>query len=392
MITKVETPSGLKNLECSKCGQTFSGLESQTTSRCCDAPLLVNYHLQFSKNSLESRPWTMWRYLEVLPVLDTVNIISLGEGGTPLIKTTKNIEGLEKMVWLKDESQNPTGSFKARGLSLAISKAKEFGISQCIMPSAGNAGVAMAAYSAKAGMRSVVVFPKITPKIYLEECRAYGSEVILVDGLIGECGKTVNQINHNHEYFNISTLKEPYRIEGKKTMGYEIAEQFNWNLPDAILYPTGGGTGLIGIWKAFMEMKKLGWIKGNLPKMIAVQSERCMPVVNRWNNQNSTQIKPSIALGLNVPNPFGLELIIDCLKESNGSAVPVSESEIVKYMHKIWEDEGVLISPESASAFAAIPQLLKRNLLNCMDEILILHTGAGIKYLGNLSNSKLKYP
>jgi threonine synthase len=318
-----------------------------------------------------------------LPVSNPENIITLGEGGTPVFPLNAKINGLEKPVLVKEEGLNPTGSFKARGMSVAISKAKEFGIGNCITPSAGNAGVAMSAYCARANIRSTVVFPSITPKIYIDECKAYGAEVLLVDGLISECSRKVMEINSADEYFDVSTLKEPYRIEGKKTMGYEIAETLNWTLPDVIVYPTGGGTGLIGIWKAFHEMKQLGWIECALPKMVAVQSETCSPVVDTWENKaiNPSHYQASIALGLNVPNPFGVKLIMQCLKESGGTAVTVSEAEIHLALKVLNKKEGILVSPEGASAFAGVTKLVASGFLKPSDQILILNTGNGMKHL-----------
>jgi len=323
----------------------------------------------------------MWRYAELLPVINPDNIVTLGEGGTPILQLNTPMKGLIQNILVKDESLNPTGSFKARGLSLAISKAREFGIRKCIMPSAGNAGVAMAAYCARAGIESLVVFPSITPKVYTEECKAYGSQVMLVDGLINDCGVRVNEINRDGSYFNVSTLKEPYRIEGKKTMGFEIAEQLQWNLPEVIVYPTGGGTGLIGIWKAFQEMLELGWIKGPLPKMVSVQTENCQPIVDLWTNSQPHPIKPSIALGLNVPAPFGKDLVIESLRESNGIALSVSEAQIIEATDSIQQNEGILISPEGAAAFAAIRSLVNRGFIRESDKVLMLNTGGGIKNL-----------
>lgn len=375
----------MTELCCSRCSATYSPSELYGLSPCCKATLINKYELVLSREVLKDKPWTMWRYQELLPVLNPENIISMGEGGTPIFSLNSKIDGLEKQILVKDEALNPSGSFKARGMSVAISKAKEFGIKKCITPSAGNAGVAMSAYCARANIQSTVVFPAITPKIYIDECKAYGAEVILVDGLISECGKKVMEINSMGEYFDVSTLKEPYRIEGKKTMGYEIAEAMNWKLPDAIVYPTGGGTGLIGIWKAFRELQQLGWIEGLLPKMIAVQSEICSPVVDAWENKaiNPSRYQASIALGLNVPNPFGLELIMQCLKESGGAAVAVSENEIRLALTGLTKKEGILVSPEGASAFAGLVKLVESGFITPSAQILILNTGSGMKHLVN---------
>jgi threonine synthase len=241
----------------------------------------------------------------------------------------------------------------------------------------------MSAYCTKAGMEAVVLFPRLTPSVYIEECHAHGARVILVDGLINDCAIKAKEINRSGEYFDLSTLKEPYRIEGKKTMGYEIAESLNWKLPDVIVYPTGGGTGLIGIWKAFKEMQELGWIGDYLPKMVSVQSENCRPVVDHWEGKriSISTYQPSIALGLNVPLPFGKNLIMKCLRVSKGTAIAVSEADIKHWMHKIWQKDGILTSPEGASALAGISKLAKSGFLKPDDQVLMLSTGGGLKHL-----------
>ena len=301
----------------------------------------------------------MWRYLPMLPVFDRRNIVSLGEGFTPILylKTTADDLGLSYLV-MKDESMNPTGSFKARGMSMAISKAKELGITKCIVPTAGNAGGAMAAYCAKAGMKAVVVMPSHTPRSFRKECEMFGAEVILVDGLISDCGKKVREINANGEYFDMSTMKEPYRLEGKKTMGYEIAEQLAWNLPDVILYPTGGGTGLIGMWKAFEEMIEMGWIADRKPRMIAVQSENCQPIVETWNGRQpdaSAYVgKPTLANGLAVPNPFAEKMILRVLNESGGKPIAISESDIATASKGRWKERGVIRCPRRGGVVCGV--------------------------------------
>lgn len=358
---------------------------------CCHQPLLVSYDASFvmRKESLPFRPNNMWRYAEMLPVENECNVVSLGEGMTPLFS-------LEKMagrynfsdILMKDETSNPTGSFKARGISMAISKAKEFGIQQCIIPTAGNAGGALAAYCAKAGIKCTVVMPAHTPRIFKQECELYGAELLLVDGLINDCAKKVMEINKDGEYFDISTLKEPYRLEGKKTMGYEIAEQLDWELPDVIIYPAGGGTGLIGIWKAFKEMIAMGWIKGPLPRMIAVQSKKCAPILHalkdhvNWKNNFTPQ--PTIANGLAVPFPFGMDMMLQVLKESGGTAIAVEEEEIVDAVKEIARTEGLLISPEGAATWKALQHLQQRKIIDSSETILLLNTGSGYKYLENL--------
>lgn len=332
----------------------------------------------------------MWRYRELLPLLDDAFKVTLGEGFTPIVKVEKTADkyGFES-VFIKDESNNPTGSFKARGLGMAVSKANELGITHCIVPTAGNAGGALSAYCAKAGMKAVVVMPSITPKLFMDECRLHGAEVIVVEGLITEAGKKAGEIKKSSGYFDFSTLKEPYRIEGKKTMGYEIAEQFNWQLPDVIIYPAGGGTGLIGIWKAFKEMQTIGWIKGTLPRMIAVQSANCQPVVKAYddlngNKNNYENPKASLANGLAVPHPFGLDLMMKVISESNGMAVAVSEEKIITAVHELAKEEGVFVCPEGGATWAAMKKLKESGELNGNEKIVLLNTGSGYKYMDNL--------
>ena len=324
----------------------------------------------------------------MLPVFDPKNIVTLGEGFTPIFSL--DVLGKKNEIpnlFMKDESDNPTGSFKARGMSAAISKAKELGVTNCIVPTAGNAGSALAAYCAKAGMQATVVMPTHTPEVFKKDCQLYGAEVIFVEGLISDCAKRVAEINREGAYFDLSTMKEPYRLEGKKTMGYEIAEQFNWTLPDVILYPTGGGTGLIGIWKAFREMQDMGWIDGPLPKMIAVQTEACQPVVKTWRKEQANCKnyigQPTLANGLAVPNPFGEDLMMRVLKESKGTAVAVSDAKILDAVYEIGKKEGRLISPEGAALWAALPKLIDEEFIDKDEKILLLNTGTGYKYLDN---------
>ena len=278
------------NLTCSNCGAIYSGSSISSISPCCNKALLANYHLDdySSKELINTQDHSMWRYAPLLPIADRENIVSLKEGGTPII-SLDNLAAENNMasVLMKDESYNPAASFKARGLSAAVSKAKELGIDKLIIPTAGNAGAALAAYCAKAGMQCIVVMPEHTPDVFRKECVLFGAELILVNGLIDHCAKKVEEIKSSRDYFDVSTLKEPYRLEGKKTMGYEIAEQLHWELPDVIVYPAGGGTGMIGIWKAFQEMMKLGWINGPLPRMIAVQSQNCAPLALAVHNRSN---------------------------------------------------------------------------------------------------------
>lgn len=324
--------------------------------------------------------------MPMLPVFDKRNIVSLGEGFTPILnlKNTADKLGLLTLM-MKDESFNPTGSFKARGMSMAISKAKELGIRKCIVPTAGNAGGAMAAYCAKAGIKAVVVMPSHTPHAFKHEVEMFGAELVLVDGLISDCAKKVREINAGGEYFDMSTMKEPYRLEGKKTMGYEIAEQLNWSLPDVILYPTGGGTGLIGMWKAFDEMIEMGWIPDRRPRMIAVQAENCQPIVESWNGKqrDASEYKgrPTLANGLAVPNPFAEKMIMNVLKESGGRPIPVPEQEIVKAQKDVGRNEGCFIAPEGAALFVALKEMIRTNEVRANEKILLLNTGSGYKYI-----------
>ncbi len=332
----------------------------------------------------------MWRYFEVLPVMQRKNIVTLGEGMTPLLPLEKSAatHGFADLL-MKDESFNPTGSFKARGLSAAVSRAKELGIEKCIVPTAGNAGGALAAYCAKAGIGCTVVMPRHTPNIFKQECELYGAELILVDGLINDCAKKVAALMQTGAYYDVSTLKEPYRLEGKKTMGYEIAEQLNWQMPDVIIYPAGGGTGLIGIWKAFKEMIEMGWIDGShLPKMIAVQSMQCAPVVRAFYNAEGWKDgfvpQKSIANGLAVPFPFGMDMMQDVLHESNGFAYAVSEEEIIEGIKEFAKTEGILLSPEGAAVWKSLLHLRRMKIINSADKIVLMNTGSGYKYLENI--------
>jgi threonine synthase len=389
-----ETKSRIKSVYCSECGQRYDHFKLLTFAVCCGKPLLVDYDLSGkpSRLMLNGRPNTMWRYQEFLPVFSQENIVTLGEGFTPLIEiSAQAAEFGFNEVRVKDEALNPTASFKARGLSMAISKAREFGIKACVIPTAGNAGGALAAYCAKAGMEATVVMPKWTPAIFVQECRIFDAKVILVDGLINDCGKVAAEISRTTGAFDISTLKEPYRIEGKKTMGYEIAEQYNWQLPEVIIYPAGGGTGLIGIWKAFQEMKQLGWISGKLPRMVAVQSANCQPLVKAYDVQNGSQNsystpKPSLANGLAVPTPFGLDLMLRVIQESMGCALAVTEEDIIAAVHFLARKQGLLLSPEGAATWQAMIQLKKDGFLSGDENILLLNTGSGYKYLEHFAN------
>lgn len=333
----------------------------------------------------------MWRFSALLPVSNPRNQVSLGEGNTPLL----NLSNLSKQygfkrLTLKDEGLNPTGSFKARGLSAAISMAKENGVEACIIPTAGNAGVAMAAYCARAGMEAVVVMPRHTPDAFKDECQAYGAQLILVDGLISDCAGRVRQLNEQGHYFDVSTLKEPYRLEGKKTMGFEIAEQLAGQLPDVLVYPAGGGTGLIGIWKAFAELQQIGWLPPGqvLPRMVAAQAQQCCPLVRTFTGQqpNCSQYvgQPTIANGLAVPRPIGEPLMVQVLRESNGTALAISESDMVENTIELSANEGIFAAPEGGATWAAAKQLLHTGWIQPDEHVLLLNTGSGQKYMENL--------
>ena len=386
----VQSLTSLSHLQCSNCGRWYDAFQLQTFATCCNKPLLVQYNNEpISRNILRYRVANMWRYREMLPVLEDQNIVSLGEGMTPLLslKRTADKYGLTQLL-LKDEGQNPTGSFKARGLSAAVSKAKEFGIDTCIIPTAGNAGGALAAYCAAAGMNAIVVMPRHTPQMFKDECELHGAELVLVDGLISDCAKKVAEIKQTVECFDISTLKEPYRIEGKKTMGYEIAEQLNWELPDVIIYPTGGGTGLIGMWKAFHEMIALGWIQNKLPRMFAVQAENCQPIVQTWKgNQTNAKTyvgKPSVANGLAVPNPFGEDMILQVLKQSGGLPIAINDDAMIKSVKQLARDEGLLVAPEGGALLEAIVVLMRKEVVSPSEKIVLLNTGSAYKYFENI--------
>lgn len=391
MINRYKSGSLIDRMYCSKCLKTYNFSEIQTFATCCDKPLIFSYHLEkeTSKAIINKDIKSIWRYTSFLPILNSNNIISLGEGLTP---TTK-IEILGKQInqenlYLKDESSNPTGSFKARGISVAVSKLKELGIQKCIIPTAGNAGGALAAYCAKANIEATIIMPSHTPKIFKDECVLYGANLIIVDGLINDCGTKAKELNNNGDYFDMSTLKEPYRLEGKKIMGYEIAEYFNWDLPDFIFYPAGGGTGLIGIWKAFQEMIALGWIENKLPKMIAVQSSSCAPIQEAYKDSINWKEKfnpePSIANGLAVPYPFGMDLMLNVIKESHGEVCTIEEEKIKETVHLFSQKEGILISPEGAATYMALSHLKNKVAVGKEDRVLLLNTGSGYKYIENV--------
>jgi threonine synthase len=378
-------------LQCSKCGGQFSKKEIHNLSPCCSLPLFPRYDIEkgkvyFKKDSLINRPPTMWRYKEMMPVNYEENITTLGEGFTPLEPAGSLGKMLGfKNLYLKNESINPTGSFKDRGMSAAISKAREFGLNKISIPTAGNAGGATAAYTAKAGQEAFIFMPDDTPKAFQVECEQYGAHVEMIDGLISDCGKIIAERKDQEGWFDISTLKEPYRVEGKKTMGYELAEQLNWELPDVIIYPTGGGTGIIGMWKAFDEMEKLGWIGSHRPKMISVQSEGCAPIIRAFEQGKDTadffENPETSALGLRVPAAIGDFLILKAIRESNGYALTVSDKELMDNVKMIGKHEGIFSSPEGGATVATLPKLLDLGVINSKDRIVLFITGSGLKYV-----------
>jgi threonine synthase len=388
------TGSLLTQLRCPECGEIYKASTVQTVCNngTCNSSLFAEYQLDdtLSKEMLIGRPANMWRYREFLPVIDPANIVTLGEGFTSILplQNLQSIAGDIQVYW-KDESGNPTGSFKARGISAAVSKAKELGIDTMVTPTAGNAGGALAAYAARAGIKAVVYMPKLTPKLFKDECRLYGAQLIEVNGSISDCGKLANDEAIKNGWFQVSTLKEPYRLEGKKTMGYEIAEQFNWQLPDVILYPTGGGTGLLGIWKAFDEMERMGWIGSERPRMVAVQSESCNGIVKAFHREHSvsefTDGGFTIANGLRVPKPYADKLILKVLRQSRGNAICVSDTDMEAALKEIARNEGMLIAPEGAALWHAFKQLKAGGWLRSGQTVLLLNTGSGYKYLENIS-------
>lgn len=392
MITELDTHTLLTGLQCPECGTFHEADIVQTVcvNESCRSTLFAQYNLTgISKDILLGRPATMWRYKEFLPVADERHIVTLGEGFTPIIpvENLKSFTAGNDVFW-KDESGNATGSFKARGISAAVSKAKELGIDTIAVPTAGNAGGALAAYAARAGIKAVVYMPKLTPQVFKDECRLYGADLVEIDGNISDCGRLVNEQALIHGWFQISTLKEPYRLEGKKTMGYEIAEQFDWQLPDAIFYPTGGGTGLIGIWKAFDEMEQMGWIGSKRPRMVAVQSESCDGIVTAFQEGKTTSEFQdagfTIANGLRVPKPYADKQILRVLKESHGNAITISDAEMSEAVKEIARKEGMLIAPEGAALWQAYKKLKAKGWIQPGERILLINTGSGYKYLENI--------
>ncbi len=383
--------SYVTQLECAHCGKSYEAGRVHNLCPACQRPLWVRYDLgavreNLDKKDLKNRPPTLWRYLELLPVTDPANIVSLSETITPILATPRlgRHFGL-KRLHIKNESRLPTGSFKARGMALAVTMAKEFGLKKMAVPTAGNAGGALAAYAARAGMKSWVFMPEDTPAINMKECILAGAKSYVVNGLIDDCGKIVAQGEKEKGWFNVSTLKEPYRIEGKKTMGFELAEQLDWNLPDVILYPTGGGTGLIGMWKAFAELEAMGWLKSKKkPRMIACQSSGCAPIVKAFEQGKRFaeyfQNASTMAAGLRVPSAIGDFMIIDAVKESSGVAMAAPEEDIPRWMRLAATLEGISLCPESAICLGVLNRLVEKGAIERHEQVVIFNTGAAQKY------------
>ena len=390
----------LTHLECTACGLRHDWSRLQNLCTACSKPLFAVYDLAavgkldcFKQSSLREREKSLWRYRELLPLPQDAEPISLGEGGTPLLRAKAFSDDVD--LWIKDESLNPTQSFKARGMSVAISMAKFLGAKKLAVPSAGNAGGALAAYAARAGLEAHIFMPRDTPRANIIECREVGAHVTLIDGLITDCGAEIARRKEKEGWFDLSTLKEPYRIEGKKTLGYEIAEQLDWKLPDVILYPTGGGTGLIGMWKAFDEMEKLGWIdppkdgfavaNNKRPRMFSVQASGCAPIVRAFEAGEKFAAEfpnaHTVASGLRVPKAIGDFLMLQILRESKGGAIAVDDDEMIRAVREVGSKEGLFVAPEGAACFAALRKLRAAGKIDIGERVVIFNTGSGIKYL-----------
>jgi threonine synthase len=393
--TDQEKQSGvsyLSHLECSRCGELFDADRVQSYCKKCDAPLLPRYDLEKARGEIDrermrSRGSGLWRWREVLPVCSPHNIVTLGEGDAPVLAAPRLGQRYQlKNLYLKDESVNPTGTFKALGLSVAISRAVELGITNVVIPSAGNAGGALAAYAARAGIQAHVYMPADTPKANMIETMTYNAKVELVDGLIDDAARLAQEQADAEGFFDVSTFKEPYRVEGKKIMGYEVAEFFHWALPDVILYPTGGGTGLVGMWKAFAEMETLGWLENaKKPRMVSVQAQGCAPVVKAFEEGTETcevwENAETLATGLRVPKSFADRLILTALRESGGTAIAVSDQDIFDAQNELAVTEGIFASPEGAATLAGLKHLVKAGWVQTDENIVLFITGTGLKYI-----------
>jgi threonine synthase len=379
------------NLECSSCHREYEARRLHNICTECGKPLLVRYDLKriakfLTRQSLFARRSDIWRYRELLPVRREDNIVTLGEGWTPLhhARTLGESVGMGE-IYVKDESLNPTQSFKARGMSVAVSMAKELGVKKMAAPSAGNAGAALAAYCAHARIGAYLFMPRDTPRANIIECEVTGAHVTLIDGLITDCGAEVARRKESEGWFDVSTLKEPYRVEGKKTLGYELAEQLAWILPDVIIYPTGGGTGLVGMWKAFDELQQLGWIGEKRPRMISVQAAGCAPIVRAFEAgvrfADEFENAATVASGLRVPKAIGDFLILDAIRESGGSALTVTDDELITGAMELGRTEGIFASPEGGACVPALRKLLERGDVKPEEKVVLFNTGSGIKYL-----------
>src|SRR6266403_3841120 len=378
----------LRHLECTACGLRHDWSRLQNLCPTCGKPLFAIVDLAkagrtLTREALITREKSLWRYREVLPLPEGVEPVSLGEGGTPLLRASRF--GGDVDLWVKDESQNPTQSFKARGMAVAVSMAKHLGATKLAVPSAGNAGGALAAYAARAGVEAHIFMPRDTPRANLVECRELGAHVTLIDGLITDCAAEIGRRKANEGWFDMSTLKEPYRVEGKKTLGYELAEQLNWRLPDVILYPAGGGTGLIGMWKAFDEMEALGWIDRKRPRMFSVQASGCAPIVRAFESGQKTAAEfpnaHTVASGLRVPKAIGDFIMLKILRQSNGSAIAVDDEDMIRAVREVGSSEGLFVAPEGAACFAALKSLRATGRIDNGERVVIFNTGSGIKYL-----------
>ena len=383
--------SYLDHLECTHCGNTCSSSQVVRTCPQCGKVLFARYDLprlkrEVNRVALEGRVPSMWRFSELLPVQSPDNVLSLGEGGTPLVEARNLARSLGlKSLYIKDEGLNPTGTFKARGLSAAVSRAMELGLKRFTMPSAGNAAGAMAAYAAKGGLEAHLFMPQDAPDANKLESAAMGSHLTLVDGHIGDAGRLSRELAEREALFDLSTLQEPYRAEGKKTMGLELAMQMGWTMPDAIIYPTGGGTGIVGMWKGFYELLELGWVEGRLPKFIAVQAEGCQPITKAF-REGADDSEPwpnahTIADGLRVPHPFADYLILRAIRDTGGTALAVPDAEMVPAMREMASAEGILPCPEGAATLVGLKHLLREDFLGIDENIVLLNTGSGYKYL-----------